>query len=176
MGLDDLKVVEGGLLRGLGLDLCNQWLEVRHILLRLRPFRLGKDLLLQTELRRAAHAVDAVVRVLGIQTLEGLEDSLVLLGDQIIGTILGEKRFVLGRLLVLGLAAPSSGSIGLERGQFLPEAELAVRGSIGVPVGEGLDEFLQPRPLDDESGKVRGRHGDGFRGSRVVWEREAERW
>lgn len=179
MGLDDLKVVEGGLLGGLGLDLLDQWLEVGHILLRLCPFRPGEDLLLQTELRRAAQAVDAVVRFRGVQglhALEGLDDGLVLLGDQIIGTIWGGRICLLGRSIFSVSLLRRRGQLDWGRGQFLPEAELAVRGSIGVPVGEGLDEFLQPRPLDDEVGKVRGRHGDCFRGSRVVWEREAERW
>ena len=80
------KSVQCLLLRLFGPDLRNQRRQIRSILLRLRPFRLGQEFVLQAKLGCAAEAVYAVVVVLGRETGEGFEDSLVLLANQVVGT------------------------------------------------------------------------------------------
>lgn len=109
--LDNGKGVESGLLGGLGLDLVNQGAEVRDVLLLGGPLVLGEELVGEGELGGAADAVDAVVGLLGGQALEGGEDGLVLLGDEIVGAVVGGDWLVIGwcrviwygdRLVLLG--------------------------------------------------------------------------
>lgn len=52
-------------------------------------------------------------------------------------------------------------SIGFPRESFVPQSELPVAGSVGVPVGQRLDPALEPRALGDVGGEGRGRHGCG---------------
>lgn len=79
--LDGGEGIEGGTLLELGVELLEHGGEVRHVLLGLGPLGLGKDLLLEGELGRAADAVDSVVGFLGRETAEGLQDGLVLFRD-----------------------------------------------------------------------------------------------
>ena len=90
MPLGDGEGVEVGLLGVLGLDGTNEGLKVGDILLGLGPFLLGEELVLDAELGRAADAVDAVVGLSLGQALEGGENGLVLLGDQVVGPAVRE--------------------------------------------------------------------------------------
>lgn len=85
MLLEDADGIELVALLLLGGDLLEDGAEVRDVLLGLGPFRLGQDLLLQAELGGAADAVDAVVLLLGGEAGEGLEDGLVVFGDEVVG-------------------------------------------------------------------------------------------
>lgn len=87
--LDNSQGVESGLLGGLGLDLLDQGAEVGDVLLLGGPLVLGQELVGEGELGGAADAVDAVVRLLGGQAVEGGEDVLVLLGDEVVGAVGG---------------------------------------------------------------------------------------
>lgn len=103
--LDDSQGVESVLLGELGLDLVDQGTEVGDVLLLGGPLVLGQELVGERELGGAADAVDAVVRLLGAQALEGGEDGLVLLGDEVVGAVFGEgglvSLWVVGRLCMV---------------------------------------------------------------------------
>ena len=62
-------------------------------LLGLRPLRLGQELVGGAGLEGAAQAVDAVVGLLGREALQGLDDLLVLLDDQVVGPVRGVSDF-----------------------------------------------------------------------------------
>jgi hypothetical protein len=79
--------VKGILLGELGLDLLDDGGQVGDILLRLGPLSLGQELVLVRALCGAADAVDTVVGLLGAETLEGELDSLTLLLEEIIVSI-----------------------------------------------------------------------------------------
>ena len=100
MLLEDGQGVEGVLLLGLGEQLLEDGRQVQAVLLGLGPLGLGQNLLLQAELRGAADAVDAVVALLGREAVQGLEDRLVLLADEVVAAVVGgeEETCVLDRM------------------------------------------------------------------------------
>lgn len=68
------------------------------------------------------------------------------------------------------------GQIGAGRGEAggcsVPEAHLPVARGIDIPVGHGLEEFVQPGPLEDVGGQRWGRHVWLF----CVWWRVGAGW
>lgn len=94
-------------------------------------------------LESAAEAENAVIGLLGRETLDGLENDVGLLGDEVIGS---------AAQLVSFLAPSMTSGRGVEwqlgRGSSLPQPELSVAGGIGVPVGEGGEEALEEGALE----------------------------
>ena len=95
-------------------------------------------------LKGAAEAEDAVVGLLGREALDGLENDVGFLWDEVIGSVTRTVSFL----------APSTTSEGGFGGQLgrewvsLPQPELSVAGGIGVPVGEGGEEALEEGALE----------------------------
>ena len=111
-------------------------------------------------LEGAADAEDAVVGVLGRETLEGELDYVVLLGEDIIGPAeqaASAHRSNSGRAQLALCRGCRAG--GLAGGAWVPQTELPVASGVAVPLGERLDPALQPRALEDEGSEGRRRHG-----------------
>jgi hypothetical protein len=141
-------------------------------LLGLRPLVLGQKLVRDGALEGAADAVDAIVGLLGRETLEGLDDVLVLLGDQVVGAVLAWQRSASeqrdhgrGRGAANGGPMARGGGGGRAAKSNAPETQLTVASGVGVPAGERLHEAAQPGPLHDEGREGRvGGHGGRFGG------------
>lgn len=104
-------------------------------------------------LEGAAEAEDAVVGLLGREALDGLENDVGLLGDEVIGSVNTNCQINVSPLTFGG---------GLEGGS-LPQPELSVAGGVGVPVGEGGEEALEEGALEHVGGERWLGHDDGSR-------------
>ena len=119
----------------------------------------------ETELLRTADAPDAFVGLLGGEAGEGQLDALTLLLIQVIVSATESVSQLIpsrSRLSILNhnhhhhLFLPLVTQLFLEHpGAVLPETHLAVAGGARVPLGDGHEHVLQPRPLPDE-GRERG--------------------
>lgn len=107
-------------------------------------------------LESPAHAEDAVVGVLGCQTLHGALHDLALLGDQIVGPV------VLVSPLFPSLSDfPSPMASVFHSRSSVPQTELPVSGVVEVPLAERLGPAHQPGALHDVGGKRGLRHDCG---------------
>jgi hypothetical protein len=82
--LEHGEAVQLLLLLDLGLDLLDDGPQVGHVLLRLGPLVLGKELLLQAALDGAAQAEDALVRLGRAEALDGAVADDALLVEQVV--------------------------------------------------------------------------------------------
>lgn len=100
-----------------------------------------------------AHAEDAVVGLLGCQTLHGARHDLALLGDQVVGPII----LVSPPKLPLYHPASPMATACFSR-SFVPQTELPVSGVVEVPLAERLGPAHQPGALHDVGGERGLRH------------------
>lgn len=136
-----------------------------HLLV-LRPLLLGQQLVRDGALEGAADAVDAVVGRLGRKALEGLDDVLVLLVDQVIGAVFSRTRsanpVIRPRHAIEHPMGAQWLGVMARRGDA-PETQLTVASGVGVPAGERLHEAAQPGPLHNQGREGRvGGHGRGL--------------
>jgi hypothetical protein len=119
-------------------------------------------------LHGSADTEDAVVRLLWRESLDGLEHGVGLLWDQIIGPMKMHNQFAFPSLWASIRSIRRHGASCVvnepQESESLPQAELSVTRSIGVPIGDGHKPALEKRALDDELGERWLRH-DGRR----VW-------
>lgn len=198
------------------------------------PLLAGEELVLVAALDGAADAVDALVRLLGGEALEGELDGLALLLHEVVVSIAPKKsgsakvpflfpfslsfpvfpqvfssisipmakkkslriescnhNVPLGCLFFPPLFIHSScnkcNSDQLKAGNrgyrrvcmciffFLPETQLAVPRSTDVPVGDGLEHVVQPRPLEDIRGEGDHRFREKFADVFLVVVEESEK-
>jgi hypothetical protein len=104
-------------------------------------------------LERPAHAEDAVVGLLGCQTLHGALHDLALLGDQIVGPVV----LVSPPILPLYHFPSPMASASTSRSS-VPQTELPVSGVVEVPLAERLGPAHQPGALHDVGGERGLRH------------------
>lgn len=106
-------------------------------------------------LEGAAEAEDAVVGLLGREALDGLENDVGLLGDEVIGSVNTDCQINVSSLTFWRGIGGMGGS--------LPQPELSVTGGVGVPVGEGGEEALEEGALEHVGGEGWLGHDDGSR-------------
>lgn len=114
-------------------------------------------------LEGAAEAENAVVGLLGREALDGLENNVGLLWDQVVGS-----AHTVSLSLPLYHPPHDVQWAVWRRGDpdwhlvSLPQPELSVAGGIGVPVGEGSEKLLEERALEHVGREGWLRHdGDG---------------
>ena len=100
-----------------------------------------------------AHAEDAVVGLLGRQTLHGALHDLALLGNQIVG-----PGSLVSPLLPSLYQFRSPMASASESRSFVPQTELPVSGVVEVPLAERLGPAHQPGALHDIGGERGLRH------------------
>lgn len=131
--------------------------KVSAYLLRLGPLLLGEQLVDGAGLERTSDSVDTVVSFFRRQALQCLDDVLVLLDNQVVGSAIKSinNPSLSTTVAIIGLSIESI---------CVPKTELAVPGGICVPACDGLEHVLQPRPLEDEGreSRVRRSHCDGW--------------
>jgi hypothetical protein len=132
----------------------------------------------ETYLEGPADTEDAVVGLLGGETLDGSLNGVVLLGDQVIGSVsvshgvwkwegrIGPARSQTRTLAqcqyrIMECNCPVSPALsGVSGMGRLLQTQFPVAGSVGVPLGQRHHPILEPWALDDVVGKRRSRHGE----------------
>lgn len=119
-------------------------------------------------LERSSHSEDTVVGLLGTQALKSLLHNLILLGDQVVGTVSPPRVSTVLSLpfpplpaMLSYLFLPSRSWATIKGGGGIPQAQLPVSSVVEVPLAQRTHPAHQPRALHDVGGKRRVRHLGG---------------